>query len=42
MPGARNVWVVATKFTPVAIVPKPAMMTPMTATATLLFENAVE
>ena len=31
MPGARSMWMVARKFTPVAIEEKPTMKTPMAA-----------
>ena len=42
MPGARNMCVVAMKFTPVAIDEKPAINTPSAAAITWVLENMVE
>lgn len=42
MPGARMVWMVTTKFSPVRIEEKPTMVTPISAGSTQVFEKAVE
>ena len=42
MPGARSMWVVAMKLTPVAMLAKPTTNTPAAAASTWLFENMVE
>ena len=42
MPGARSIWVVAMKLTPVAMLAKPTTNTPAAAANTWLLENMVE
>ena len=42
MPGARSIWVVAMKLTPVAIEEKPTTNTPAAAAITLEWEYSVE
>ena len=42
MPGARIVWTVTTKLSPVRIDEKPTMMTPIRAGTTHVFEKVVE
>ena len=42
IPGARILWTVTIKFTPVVIEEKPAMNTPMIASDTWVFEYSEE